>query len=84
MRDSRDEFPIAIATMPASARQRKIAFGALIVLFPVIAITIPIANIQFVRVNAFVPVIQTVMCLADLLAAVLLFAQFSVYPSAPY
>ena len=77
---SRDEFPIAIATMPASDRQRKIAFGALVVLFAVIAITIPIANIQLTRVNAFVPVIQTVMCLADLLAAVLLFAQYSVYP----
>jgi membrane-associated PAP2 superfamily phosphatase len=38
------------------------------------------ANTRLARVGAFVPVIQTVMCMADLLTAVLLFAQYSVYP----
>jgi hypothetical protein len=74
------DFPIVIATMPASAGQRKIAFVALGVLLAFIGLTIPFANIQLARVDAFVPVIQTVMCVADLLTAALLFAQYSVCP----
>jgi len=73
-------FPIVIATTPARAQQRKIALGASIILVAVVAITLPFANIHLTRVDAFVPVIQTVMCLIDLLTAVLLFAQFAVYP----
>jgi two-component sensor histidine kinase/PAS domain-containing protein len=78
--DSRRDLPIVIATMPATARQRKIAFGAFIVLVVIVAITIPFVNIQLARVDAFVPVIQTVMCVADLLTATFLFAQYTVYP----
>jgi PAS domain S-box-containing protein len=75
------DFPIVIATMPATARQRKAAFGAFIVLVAFVAVTIPFANVQLAHVEAFVPVIQTVMCVADLLTAALLFAQYSVYPN---
>ena len=57
------DFPI-VATMPASARQRKITLGALVALGVIVAITIPFANIQLAPVDAFVPVIQTVMCVA--------------------
>jgi PAS domain S-box-containing protein len=77
----RQEFPIVIATMPATARQRRTAFGAFVVLAVVVAVTLPFANVSLERVNAFVPVIQTVMCVADLLTAALLFAQYAVHPS---
>jgi PAS domain S-box-containing protein len=73
------DFPI-VATMPASAGQRKITLGALVALGVIVAITIPFANIQLAPVDAFVPVIQTVMCVANLVTAVLLFARYSVYP----
>jgi two-component sensor histidine kinase len=73
-------FPIVIASVPASARQRRVAFAALVILVVFIALTIPVANIKLARVDAFVPVIQTAMCLADLLTAALLFAEYSVYP----
>jgi two-component sensor histidine kinase/PAS domain-containing protein len=79
-RDSRSALPIVIATTPATRRQRRTALGALIILAAVVAITLPFANIRLARVDAFVPVVQTVMCMADLLAAVLLFAQYSIYP----
>jgi two-component sensor histidine kinase len=72
--------PIVIASVPASARQRRIAFGALVVLVAFIALTIPFASIALAQVEPFVPVIQTVICLADLLTATLLFAEYSVYP----
>src|SRR4051812_24879568 len=40
----------------------------------------PIANVQLARLDAFIPVIQTVMCVADLVTAALLFSQYSVEP----
>ena len=72
--------PIVIASAPASARQRRIAFGALVILVAFSALTIPFAKFELAQVEPFVSVIQTVMCLADLLTATLLFAEYSVYP----
>src|SRR5262249_48999622 len=72
--------PIVIASVPASTRQRRIAFGALVILAAFIALTIPFAHIKLAQVEPFVSVIQTVMCLTDLLTATLLFAEYSVYP----
>src|SRR5215831_19235902 len=74
------DVPIVIASLPASTRQRRIAFGALVILVAFIALTIPFANIELAQVEPFVSVIQTVMCFADLLTAALLFAGYSVYP----
>jgi len=76
----RHGFPVVIASMPANARQRKIAFVTLIVLSVSIVITLPFESIRLGRVDAFLPITQTVMFIADLLTSVLLFAQYSVYP----
>jgi signal transduction histidine kinase len=75
-----EDFPIVIATRPANVRQRKIAFVAFVLLVVIVALTIPFANIHLARVDAFVPISQTVMCVADLLTTVFLFAQYSVQP----
>jgi hypothetical protein len=75
-----DDFPLVVATMPANARQRRIALCGFVIMAVVVAITLPFANIEQVRVDAFVPVIQTVMSGADLLTAVILFAQYAVQP----
>ena len=74
------DVPIVIAGVPASTRQRRIAFGVLVILVAFIALTIPFANIELAHVEPFVSVTQTVMCFADLLTATLLFAGYSVYP----
>jgi signal transduction histidine kinase len=66
--------------MRATARQRKIALFGFLLLAGFVAITLPFASIRLTRVDAFVPVIQTVMCIADFLTAVFLFAQYSVRP----
>ena len=76
---SADDFPIVITAMPANARQYKIAFRCFAILVVVVAIVM-LANIQTVRVDALMPAIQIVMCLADLLTAAFLFAQYSVHP----
>ena len=74
------DFPLVIATMPATERQRTIAAGIIILLTIAAAVIAPFASIQVARVDAFIPVLQTVVSAADLITAVLLFAQFSIQP----
>lgn len=78
--DWRGQFAIVVTAMPATNRQRKIALGAVITMALIFAIMLPFANVQLIRLEAFVPAIQSVMCAADLLTAALLFSQYSVYP----
>lgn len=77
---SADDFPIVVTAMASDARQRKIAFLGFLISFVLVAAALPIANVPLVRVAAFTPVVQTVMCLADLLTAALLFSQYAVQP----
>src|ERR1700720_4036900 len=74
------DFPLIIATMPATARQRAIAVGIIILVTVAAAAIAPFASIQLPQVNAFIPVLQTVVSVADLVTATLLFAQFSIQP----
>lgn len=80
VRKEREDFPLVIATMPATKRQRAIAFGMVIFLIVAVAVIAPFASIQLPRVDAFLPVLQTVVSVADLITATLLFAQFSIQP----
>ncbi len=72
--------PLIIATMPATERQQAIAVGIIILLAVATAAIAPFASIQLPQVNAFIPVLQTVVSVADLVTASLLFAQFSIQP----
>jgi two-component sensor histidine kinase len=74
------DFPIVITTLPANAWQHKTAFRGFSILVVLVALVMPFANIHLARVDAFTPVIQVMMCVADLLTAVFLFAQYSVQP----
>ncbi len=75
-----DQLPITIAAKPISTRDRNIAFGTIVVLVILDAIIIPSAGVRLPRVDPFIPVLQTVMCVVDLLTAALLFAQYSIEP----
>jgi signal transduction histidine kinase len=77
---SDQDLPIVIADMPISPRHRNIALAAIAALAIVDAIVIPFANVHLARVDAFIPVLQTVMSAIDLLTAALLFAQYSIHP----
>jgi signal transduction histidine kinase len=74
------DFPLVIATMPATNRQRTVAIGVVIVLAAAAAVIAPFASIQVGRVDAFIPVMQTVVSVVDFVTATLLFAQFSIQP----
>ena len=77
---SHHDHSTVIAAIPATVRQRKIAIGALIVLVVIVAATIPLVHLQFPRINSFVSILETGICIASLLTAAFLFVQYSVYP----
>jgi len=74
------DFPLVIATVPATERQRTIAVGVAVALIIAAAAIAPFASIQLGRIDAFIPVLQTVVSAVDLITATLLFAQFSIQP----
>ena len=74
------DFPLVIATMPATGRQRTIAVGVVTLLAVATVAIAPFASIQVAQIDAFIPVLQTVLSVADLITATLLFAQFSIQP----
>jgi len=78
--DSDYDFPIVIATMPATTPQRRTALGVVIFLFAVALAIAPLAHIQVSRIDNFIPVLQTVLSVADIVTATLLLAQYSIQP----
>ena len=79
-RDSRHDFPVVIANMPASAAERRVAFALIIFLLVVFMVAAPFAGVPLRRVDAFIPVLQSVLCIAELITAILVFAQYSIQP----
>jgi FtsH-binding integral membrane protein len=74
------DFPVVIANLPASAAEQRVAFALIVFLFIVFVMVAPFASVPLPRVEAFIPVIQTVVCVAELVTAILLFAQYSIQP----
>jgi two-component sensor histidine kinase len=74
-----DDFPILITDLPASSRQQEIAFRGFGVSMVIVAI-VTFANMPLAPIDAFVPVIEIVICLAALQTALFLFAQYSLQP----
>jgi signal transduction histidine kinase len=74
------DFPVVIANMPASGAQRRVAFALIVFLFIIFLMMAPFARVPLPPVYAFIPVIQTVVCVAELVTAILLFAQYSIQP----
>ena len=74
------DFPLVIATTGATDRQITVAIGIVIVLTLAAAVIAPFASISVARVDAFIPVLQTVLSAVDFITAILLFSQFSIQP----
>jgi signal transduction histidine kinase len=77
---SLDEFPLIIAATPATKQERKVALAIILILAFVFIAIAPFASIQLPRVDAFVPALQTVLCVTDLITAALLFSLYSIQP----
>jgi signal transduction histidine kinase len=76
-----DHLPVVIAAMPISARERRIAFSVIIVLAVIDVMVAPFASVRLARADGFIPAVQTVIFVIDLLIATLLFTQYSIYPA---
>src|SRR6476660_10268117 len=79
-RELPQEVPHLIASILGSAQHRRIALGVVIFLAGVFALVIPFAHMQTARIDAFIPVVQTIIFFADLITAVFLFAQYTIQP----
>ena len=77
---SLDEFPLIIAAAPASKQESRFALAIILILALVFTVVAPFASLQLPRVDAFVPALQTVLCITDLITAALLFSLYSIQP----
>ena len=69
---------ILLSALPPSQTQKRLAVGIALLLFVALLITIPFMQVQLPPVRPFIPVVNTILFLNDLITAALLFAQFSV------
>ncbi len=72
---------ISLSNLPATLLQRRLAIIAAIFMFVACAVAVPFANVPLSRFNAFIPTIDAIIFVNDLITAVLLFAQYSILPS---
>lgn len=79
-----EDFPLIIANLPATGRQKAIAVGVAVLLFVAAAIIAPFANIQLGQVDAFIPVLQTALSIADFVTATLLLLSIPSSLSVPF
>jgi hypothetical protein len=75
-----DGLPILAANVGANRRQYILASVVTTALFIVLAATAPFATVQLTRSDAFVPTLQTALCIANLVTAALLLSQYSIQP----
>jgi signal transduction histidine kinase len=73
-----NEFEFSIATVPPTARQRRLATALIIVLFIVFSVTAPFAATQLARIDSFVPAVEAINFVTDLVTAGLLFSKFPI------
>ena len=64
--------------MPPTARQRRLASALVIVLFIGFSVTAPFAATQLARIDSFVPAVEAINLVTDLVTAGLLFNKFPV------
>lgn len=70
-----------LSALPPRRRQERLALAVALVLLVGALMTLPFRDRQLAREDAFIPVVDTILFLNDLITASLLFAQFSVVRS---
>jgi hypothetical protein len=63
VREASEQQQFLLANLPPSKRQIRLALGIVAVLLAIFGITLPFANTQLTRVDAFIPVLETTMLL---------------------
>jgi hypothetical protein len=65
-------------TLSATRGQKRLALFVTLLLLAIFLVILPFAHIDAGRLDAFVPIVATVMFLNDTITSALLFAQFAV------
>jgi signal transduction histidine kinase len=76
-----DDSGIWLATLPPTLRQRRLALMVAVVLVAAFGVTLPLAATPLPRLDAFIPSLDATICVTDLITAIMLFGQFSIYRS---
>lgn len=77
-RGTTDEYPLLLANLPPSDRQRRLAFAIVAAFVVAFVITVPFATAPLPRFVAWVPAFTTALIINDLITSTLLFSQFSI------
>jgi signal transduction histidine kinase len=73
--------PALISALPPTPAQKQAACAVAVFLLVAFLLALPFAHVSLPKVDAFVPIVASVMFLSDAMTAVLLFGQFSVLGS---
>src|ERR1700739_3747241 len=76
-----DRTDFLLATLPPTPAQRRSALAVVAVLLIAFGVAAPFATVQLPRIDAFIPAIEGIFCVNDLITAVLLFSQFLIIRS---
>ena len=71
------EFEFSVATLPPTARHRRLAFAVVVVTLAAYGAAVPFATVPLLRFDSLIPTVMAIVFVTDLVTAVLLFGQFS-------
>jgi signal transduction histidine kinase len=72
---------VSLSNIPATPQQRRVAFAVAAALLLAFAISAPFANVQLPRYDGYIPAIESMVFVNDLITAILLFAHYAISPS---
>ena len=75
------ETVISLANLPAGSRERRLVLVVAVFLFIAFAALLPFVGTPLPEINAFIPSLAVGIFINDLIASVLLYAQYSIAPS---
>jgi signal transduction histidine kinase len=76
-----DETVISLANQPAGPRERRLVLVVAVLLFIAFAAVLPFVGTPLPEFNAFIPSFAVGIFISDVIASVLLYAQYSIAPS---
>lgn len=80
-RELLDDPAILLGNLPATSQQRRFVLAVAAGLLAFFGIAAPFAALPLPRFDAFIPSLQAIIFVNDLITSVLLFAQFAIIPS---
>jgi signal transduction histidine kinase len=81
--DAADVRALSLATSPATAAERRLAIGVVVLSIGAFAVLAPFGRLPLVEIPAFLPIYQSALVACDVVTAILLFGQFRIDGSRP-